>query len=1293
MKNRVYSVLVLLGLAIGLRARAAVLYVDLNSPNPTPPYADWSTAATNIQDAIDAAVDGDQILVTNGWYQSGGKVMSGDLTNRVALYKAVTVQSANGPWATTIAGAGAVNGPAAVRCAWLTNGASLVGFRLMYGATRTTGDPTLLYGGGVWCASSNASVANCLIVSNTAYYGGGGVYLGTIYNSLLSSNALASSTGCAAYNANLNNCTIVSNSSYPYSCAVSGGRLTNCIVYYNAGGNSLGVSVASHCCTTPAPGVGSGNFTTPPQLFPDGVHLSDASPCIGAGPNLTTGADIFGQTWANPPSVGCAEWGPQPLIASPQVLLTSDPVGFTIGTAAIDAQPPLSCWWLKDGSPMQDDGHYSGTQSTNLVATGIRFSDAGGYQLVVSNAFGMVTSAVAQLVIHCVDAGSASPAAPYSTWATAATNIQDAISASATGEVVLVTNGLYATGGKSMDGVLTNRVTVDKAIVVQSVNGPGATVIQGAWNPGSTNGPGAVRCAWLTTNAVLSGFTLQRGATQSSSPQGGGVLGLSLPHLSIPGATVFNCLITGNSASSQGGGAYMVKLNNCLVGTNVCFGDGGGAYGCYLSNCVVRWNYAGGNGGGTAGASASLRNCALTANACYKNGGAAYYGTLVNCTLTANNANLILTLNGAAAYDATLTNCIAWGNIQPGDYTNNYYTCTLAYCCTAPLASGVGNISLDPQLLADGVHLSPSSPCRGAGNGVVVAGTDIDGQPWTNPPAIGCDEWQPPPVIAAPPEFAFNPPEKSFTCSVAVAGQPPFLCSWTKDGMPVQDDAHYSNSVTVNLLVNNFRIEDAGAYQVVVSNAFGIATNSPSRFAIHAVSRAGQNPLPPYASWATAATNIQDAIDIAAPGDLILVTNGVYATGGKSMTGDLLSRVALDRPVTATSINGAGVTVLQGALDPLSTNGPAAVRCAWLTNGAVLSGFTLWNGATRANGLSVDLQGGGAWSLGSLLNCVISNNYAIYGGGVYGGFVNAYYSGTLNNCLVVDNAAVRGGGVAYSIVNNCTIRFNYGVGAGAYSCYLNNSIIEDNYYDPVGLSLWNVYQTAPGHCFYCCSDPLLSGAGNIDANPQFLDNFHIASTSPCRGTGSAAYASGLDIDSEPWANPPSIGCDEVIPAALVGPLSVSLFVQQTNLLVSHPDALIGTITGHAGYVHWSFGDGPTITNLGAATVYQWAAPGDYPVSFTAYNNDNPSGVGTSVLVHVVQPNPPQLATPLLSNGSFVFQFTGQTDANYAVQYTTNLLPPVSWQTLQSFPYSHGQVYQIQDPLQTNGWRFYRVLAQ
>ena len=150
MKRQILLLAAICSLAFTLNASAAVLYVDLNSTNPLPPYAGWSTAATNIQDAVFRAGTGDTVLVTNGIYQYGGTVSSG--LNRICVFNSnVSVQSVNGPAVTIIRGyqvPGTTNGPDAVRCVYLSSGTTLSGFTLTNGATQDFD-----YGGGVKCQS------------------------------------------------------------------------------------------------------------------------------------------------------------------------------------------------------------------------------------------------------------------------------------------------------------------------------------------------------------------------------------------------------------------------------------------------------------------------------------------------------------------------------------------------------------------------------------------------------------------------------------------------------------------------------------------------------------------------------------------------------------------------------------------------------------------------------------------------------------------------------------------------------------------------------------------------------------------------------------------------------------------------------------------------------------------------------------------------------------------------------------------------------------------------------------
>src|SRR5262249_37686821 len=149
-------------------------YVSIASTNPAPPYLSWSNAAVTIQDAVDAAVNGDLIFVGDGVYQTGGRVIYGSLTNRVAVNKALTLPSVHGSSPTIIKGNRMV-GNNAVRCVYLTNNAALIGFTLTGGATRSTGDVLREQsGGGAWCELTNCQLLNCMIISNSAWrYGGG----------------------------------------------------------------------------------------------------------------------------------------------------------------------------------------------------------------------------------------------------------------------------------------------------------------------------------------------------------------------------------------------------------------------------------------------------------------------------------------------------------------------------------------------------------------------------------------------------------------------------------------------------------------------------------------------------------------------------------------------------------------------------------------------------------------------------------------------------------------------------------------------------------------------------------------------------------------------------------------------------------------------------------------------------------------------------------------------------------------------------------------------------------------
>ncbi|MBX3745075.1 MAG: VCBS repeat-containing protein [Verrucomicrobiae bacterium] len=185
------------------------------------------------------------------------------------------------------------------------------------------------------------------------------------------------------------------------------------------------------------------------------------------------------------------------------------------------------------------------------------------------------------------------------------------------------------------------------------------------------------------------------------------------------------------------------------------------------------------------------------------------------------------------------------------------------------------------------------------------------------------------------------------------------------------------------------------------------------------------NPTPPYDTWANAARTLPNAIALAAPDDLVLVTNGVYRTGSMA-TPDGPSRVAIPDGVIVRSVHGPQLTVIEGD--------PSGIRCVHLGDGAVLSGFTLRQGRAEAGGAVFSTS-----PRSLLTDCILTDNSAsTHGGGAVGG--------TLQTCTLSANRAPVGGGASGSRLEDCVLRANiaeYG-GGGTFGAILLRCSIEGN---------------------------------------------------------------------------------------------------------------------------------------------------------------------------------------------------------------------------------------------------------
>ncbi len=147
-------------------ASADTHYVDIASPAPDAPYTNWGKASLSIQSAINAASNGDEILVAPGTYLLTGSALY------IPPEKALVLRSTQ-------------SRAAIIDAQGLSQGLLIQGTNsLIEGFTVRNGLRGLGYGGGI-SIGRDCTVRDCLVISNRSSAGGGIMINGEATNALV----------------------------------------------------------------------------------------------------------------------------------------------------------------------------------------------------------------------------------------------------------------------------------------------------------------------------------------------------------------------------------------------------------------------------------------------------------------------------------------------------------------------------------------------------------------------------------------------------------------------------------------------------------------------------------------------------------------------------------------------------------------------------------------------------------------------------------------------------------------------------------------------------------------------------------------------------------------------------------------------------------------------------------------------------------------------------------------------------------------------------------------------------
>ena len=901
-------------------------------------------------------------------------------------------------------------------------------------------------GGGIRCInSSHPTLTNNIIVDNTANYGGGITFL-------YSTDPLT-----------VSNCTVANNSAVIWGGGIlSGGAaitITNSIIW----GNDCDEGAQFHIQNCFDPTVinysniqggwaGESNIAADPLFTSPSTgdyHLIYGSPCIDSG--TTAGAPAVDFEGEARPSGGGVDMG-----ADEWILVDDDEDGlddrwevhYFGGTSHDSSEDP-------DG-----DGH------TNLEEYGEGTNPTRDIYTYYVNA---VTGDDLRTAVEARN--------PLTPWASIGRALYDADVCR--GDTVIVAEGTYCEK-QNFNG---------KAITVRSTDPDDPAVVEATIIDGCEAGTVVTFNSGEVYDSVLSGFTI----TNGEGGWGGGIhCFCSCPTLSknrivdnngidsgggmycrYSSPRVNECTIEANSAHSYGGGIHCKDYSSPTVidteiAGNTVYSSGGGLY-CEADSrpCIIdsvidnnQASHAESRGGGINlhYSSATLKNTIISYNSAYDGGGVylSHSSPVLSNTTVADN---IAGYRGGGMHcyhfsSPQIENSVIWGNEAPEDpgihaRSDSYPGVT--YSDVQGGWSGAGNINEDP---------------------LFFTGSDGD-----------------------------------------------YYLSQVAAGQAEDSDCVDAGDPSLELIEGTTRT-DAFPDDGIVDMGYHYPGLEQEIIYVDDDNTGG----PWYGTEEFPYQYIQDGIDSATDIDIVLVAEGAYYENI-----DFLGKA-----ITVTSVDPHDPSVVAATIIDGEENGTVVTFDSGEGPLSVLSGFTIQNGNAGSGG-GIKCQN----SSPTISNCVITGNE------VSGVAMSGDSSPRLENCVIRDNYSTEfGGGLSWygaacspSVINCVIVENTASVGGGIYcdgpsSAVLKNTIIWGN----VGSECPQIYNEGEfPTVIHCAVQGGWPGEGNIDGRPLFANpavgDYRLVHGSACidAGTGAGAPATDFEGEGRPYGEAVDIGIDEHIP--------------------------------------------------------------------------------------------------------------------------------------------------------------------